>query len=401
MVTDALGNVATRVNSASGVVVTQTSRRGGVTAYVYDSRDRPTSITDAVGNRATFGYDEVGKPDVGGRWPGHHLDGLVRHLRSPPSSRAARPRGRSRIATTTRAMSISSPTRTGTSRRRRIATTIVTSSVRSSLPMGPTVSRTYDARGSVLTETNELAQIVTYAYDANGRATSVEFAGERTTLDYDENGNLRFATPPRVPARWCPCRAGAGQPLRRLRSGAAGGRAQRTDDALRIRSLWQPPADLRSRGAPDRVPIRRAASPHAHDSAQTRARRRQSGHADELRPGRQPHRRARSSRPGIHQRIRSDRPPGGCVLPHPLPHRDRCARARALGVRRQQQHRACRGDQAAARCVDVDGRAGQHVGRLRPARGSGGARRRHRLRLRRQRQPHPGEHVGGHDDLRV
>jgi RHS repeat-associated protein len=197
--TDPLGNVSRWTYDSEGNALTETRPDAGVTTKVYDAMDRLVTVTDPKGQTTAMGYDAAGNlvamADAKGNTYGYSHDLLNRRteLVYPGGSREqyrydAVGNG---IGYTTRAGQVR--TSTFDLRNREVQTSwsdATPSILRSFDPAGRVLSEEnglarldyrYDAAGQLLAETSTVtgqpARTVAFAYDVDGRETAASYPG--------------------------------------------------------------------------------------------------------------------------------------------------------------------------------------------------------------------------------
>ena len=256
-VTDPLGNTTSYTHDAAGRVLTTTDPLGHVATTIYDGKGNVLTEENPLGHVTTMGYDAVGnlvsRQDAIGRETANEFDlagnrtklvepdgdattftndangnlltqtdeaGAVQSLGYDLATRvtSATTGGVSRTLSYDAAGQIGSVLSSGAAPATLSWDSLGQPSEVSYSGAGTSLSRTFDAEGNVLTETDLFGNVRTHAYDALDRRTSTTYAdgsveqwafdaagqlirttdalGRETTYEYDDAGRLIRTTDP-------------------------------------------------------------------------------------------------------------------------------------------------------------------------------------------------------------
>ena len=240
--TDPLGNVLSRTFDANDNLLTETNALGQTRSYTYDSSNNPLTITDPLGNTVTYTYNALNSPltitDPNGHTQTFTYDtngNLLTVADAIGNTTKKVYSGGLQISTTDplghttnygydgfgNVSSQSDPagtvtnysydangnrlsqsvTRTTPSGPQTLNTQYVFDAgnnlVKTTLPDGSTVQKSYEPTGKVSSTTDELGRSTSYEYDDQGHLTTSTFAdGTQGVSNYDANGNrTRFTGP--------------------------------------------------------------------------------------------------------------------------------------------------------------------------------------------------------------
>lgn len=165
------GGATSQLTSAGGQITSATDADGGTTSYGYDGVGNLTSIKDPAGNTFQFGHDSAGNPTSFATPAGE--TSLFSYD------------GVGRLLSATDATG--AVTQLGYSAAGQL--TQVTD------PTGAATVNAYDEAGNLTSITDPLGRQTTFGYDADGNQTSATSpAGLTTTLAYDSSGRLISVT---------------------------------------------------------------------------------------------------------------------------------------------------------------------------------------------------------------
>jgi RHS repeat-associated protein len=207
-VTDPLGNKTTRTFDGNGNVLEETNSLGQKTVTAYNLEGKPTQITDALGRVTKYKYGTSGNPetltDADGKIIslGYSLKGELASLADASGNSTTYSYGndasgqRVKLSetdangNTTSYQYDANGRQTGMSRTR-------TSNDGSNTVVTVKTSRTYDAAGNILTDTDATGATTTNTYTAQNKlATSTDARGNKTSFDYNARGELTKTTYP-------------------------------------------------------------------------------------------------------------------------------------------------------------------------------------------------------------
>lgn len=195
---DPLGGVTLRVFDDRDHLLSQTNPLGETTTSTWHS-DNLTSVTDPLGNRTTYTHNALGQiltttdPRGGVSENTYDAQGNLLTRKEPDGSVTTIERDLQGNAT-----AVTDPLGRTTRREFDAHGQLL----RETDPLDAEVTYTYDAAGNRLTETRERTTpsgpqilVISFAYDANGRALRIEGAdGTAETFVYDPLGNLTSRT---------------------------------------------------------------------------------------------------------------------------------------------------------------------------------------------------------------
>ncbi|MFD0649421.1 RHS repeat-associated core domain-containing protein [Streptomyces malaysiensis subsp. malaysiensis] len=188
--TDPAGNTTRHTHTHFDLPATRTDPDGARYAFAYDTELRLTAVTNPQGLSWTYAYDGAGQltseTDFNGRTLSYEHDAAGRLI--------SRANGAGEALTYTRdALGRTVATRTADGTETTFAYDAAGRLIRAANP-DTELSRTYDARGRVLTETVG-GRTTSYAYDAAGNRTErITPSGLRSAWTYDAVGRPTFLT---------------------------------------------------------------------------------------------------------------------------------------------------------------------------------------------------------------
>ena len=175
-VTDVRGNVSTFTYDASHRMLTMVDPAGGAVTNTYDVLGRVDTQTDALGHTTTFDYSTAGQTTITDPLGNVAVDRFTNSLLTSQTIGSGTPGA----ATSTFEYD---PYTLGT--------------VSETDPLGRVTTRTFDARGNMLTSTDPLGRVTSFTYDGlNDLIAVVDPTGVSTTASYDGAGNLLSSSRP-------------------------------------------------------------------------------------------------------------------------------------------------------------------------------------------------------------
>ncbi len=176
--------------TVTGAVATRSTGATKLT-YAYDSLDRQTQVSNALGQSFSSTYDAAGRPktliDALGRQTTLSYDaaGQLVSVADPALGVASQSFDADGNQTT-----LKDPKGQITT----FSYDLMGRPVASTTPDGSTVALAYDGKGQLATFTNGRGQVTTYSYDAAGRLVRLTDPAGSVAYTYDANGNQLTAT---------------------------------------------------------------------------------------------------------------------------------------------------------------------------------------------------------------
>jgi RHS repeat-associated protein len=207
-ITDPLGNKTTRVFDANGNVLEETNPLGQKTTTAYNPEGKPTQVTDALGRITKYEYDTSGSPkkltDANGNSTslGYTTKGDLSSVADASGNTTTYSYGndaggqRVKLSETDANGNTTNYKYNANGRQTEMSRTR-TSNDGSNTVITVKTSRTYDAAGNVLTDTDATGATTTSTYTAQNKlATSTDARGNKTSYEYNARSELTKTTYP-------------------------------------------------------------------------------------------------------------------------------------------------------------------------------------------------------------